>query len=104
MDMEYIYAALLLHKVGCEITTDAVEAILVAAEIEPDKNKIGRMCAGLKDADFDKLLKKMSVPVALISLVEEIEIKETKEEIKEETEEEIKEEEESPVGLSALFS
>jgi len=46
----------------------------------------------------------MSVPVALISLVEEIEIKETKEEIKEETEEEIKEEEESPVGLSALFS
>lgn len=102
MDMEYIYSALLLHKVGQEITTDAMEAILVAAEIEPDKNKIRRMCAGLKDADFDKLLKKMPVPVALIPLVEEIEIKETEEETEEEIKEEI--EEESLVGLSALFS
>jgi len=98
--MEYIYSALLLHKVGREITTDAVEAILVAAEIEPDRNKIGRMCAGLKDADIAKLLKKISMPVVLTSLVEEVEVKEADDVI----EEEIEEEEESPIGLGALFN
>ena len=98
--MEYIYSALILHKVGSEITTDAVEAILMAAEIEPDKNKIGRMCAGLKGADIDELLKKISLPVALMPPMEEIEVKEIKEEVEEE---EVEEEEEAPVGLSALF-
>jgi len=100
--MEYIYSALLLHKVGSEITTDAMEAILVAAEIEPDRNKIGRMCAGLKGADIDGLLKKISLPVALMSPVEEIAVKEIKEAVEKAVEEEIKEE--APAGLSALFT
>jgi ribosomal protein L12E/L44/L45/RPP1/RPP2 len=99
--MEYIYSALVLYKVGHEITTEAMESILVAADIEPDKNKIGRMCAGLKDADIDKLLKKISVPVALIPPIEEVEVKEVEEKVEKEIDEEV--EEEALEGLSALF-
>lgn len=96
--MEYIYSALVLYKVGREITTEAMEAILVAADIEFDKNRVGRVCAGLKDADFDKLLGKIAVPAVLTPPMEEIEVKETEEEVEEEVEEE------APVGLSALFT
>ncbi|MBT3814407.1 50S ribosomal protein P1, partial [Candidatus Woesearchaeota archaeon] len=34
--MEYVYAAMLLHKAGKEITEDAVKAVLTAAGVTVD--------------------------------------------------------------------
>jgi ribosomal protein L12E/L44/L45/RPP1/RPP2 len=92
--MEYVYSMLLLHKVGQEITIKAMEDILKAADIEPDKNRIGRMCAAFKGVDLDGLLKNVSMFKESAVLVEAME---AVEEVEEE------EEEEQPAGLSALF-
>ena len=91
--MEYVYSMLLLHKVGQEITIKAMEDVLKAADVKPDKNRVGRMCAAFKGVDLDELLKKVSMFAESKILVEAIE----------EVEEEEEEEEEAPAGLSALF-
>jgi ribosomal protein L12E/L44/L45/RPP1/RPP2 len=91
--MEYVYSMLLLHKVGQEITVKSMEEVLKAADIEPDKIRVGKICAAFKGVDLDELLKTAFMPTALTDLVEEV-----VEEIEEE-----EEEEEAPAGLSALF-
>lgn len=94
--MEYVYSMLLLHKVGHEITIKAMEDVLKAADIEPDKNRIGKMCAAFKGVNLDEVLKKVSIFPESALLVEAVEEVEEVEEIEEE-------EEEAPAGLSALF-
>lgn len=93
--MEYVYTLLLLHKVGQEVTVEAMEDVLKAADIKPDRNKIWAMRAAFKDVDIDELLKKGSAFAKAVLPVEEI-----IEEVEEDQEEE---EEEDLVGLSALF-
>ena len=91
-NMEYVYTLLLLHKVGQELTVEAMENVLKAADIEPNRNKIWAMRAAFKGVDIDELLKTTSMPAVFTDLVEEI-VGEVEEE----------EEDEGPVGLSALF-
>lgn len=93
--MEYVYTLLLLHKVGQEATVEAMENVLKAADIEPDRNKIWAMRAAFKDVDIDKLLKRISIFAESILPVEEI-----AEKVEEDQGEE---EDEGPAGLSALF-
>lgn len=93
--MEYVYSMLLLHKAGHEITVKAMEDVLKAADIKPDKIRVGKMCAAFKGVDLDELLKKVSMFAESKHLIEAIE------EVEEVEEDE--EEEEAPAGLSALF-
>ena len=46
--MEYIYAAMLLHKAGKEITAAAVKAVLSAAGVSVDETRVKALVAALE--------------------------------------------------------
>lgn len=62
--MEYIYAAMLLHKAKKNITEDAVSKILHAAGIEVNEAKIKAMVAALDGVNIDEAISKAAVTVA----------------------------------------
>jgi large subunit ribosomal protein L12 len=100
--MEYMYAAMLLHSAGKEISEDAVKNTLTAAGIDADISRIKALVAALAEVDIDEALKAPvfaagAAPTATPAAVEE----EAAEE--EEAVEEEQEEEEDLQGLGALF-
>ncbi len=105
--MEYIYAALLLHKAGKEITEDALKKVLEAAGVEVDEARVKALVSALKEINIDEVISKPvavagAVPAAQAAPAEgETKKEEAKEEKKEEEEE--KKEEAAAAGLAALF-
>lgn len=51
--MEYVYAALLLHKLGKEVSEDAIKGVLKAAGTDVDDSKVKSLVASLKDVNID---------------------------------------------------
>jgi large subunit ribosomal protein L12 len=101
--MEYVYAALLLHKAGQKLTAKAMEATLTAAGVEVDKGRVKALLAALKDVDIDEALKSAAaIPVAAATTAAggAAPAEEKKEKAKEEEEEK---EEEFTAGLGSLF-
>ncbi len=105
MAMEYVYAALLLHKVGQKIDEDSIKNVIKAAGVEPDEVKIKALVSALAEVNIDEALK--STPLVTAPSTQPAEARPTeakpKEEKKEKEEEEKKGEEEALAGLSALF-
>ncbi|TFF84318.1 50S ribosomal protein P1 [Candidatus Thorarchaeota archaeon] len=100
--MEYVYAALLLHKAGKKMTAKAMEEVMTAAGASPDKARIKALLAALKDVDIDEALTSAAaMPVAAAPAAAAGEAADGAEEKKEEDEEE--EEEEFTEGLGSLF-
>lgn len=97
--MEYIYAALLLHKLGQEVSEDSVKKVVVATGTEVDDSKIKSLVASLKGVDIDKELESASLVSAAPTSGES---KEGSEEKKEAPKEEEKKEA-AAEGLGALF-
>ena len=100
--MEYMYAAMLLHSAGKEITEDGISNTLTAAGTQPDATRIKALVAALAEVDIEEALKAPvftagAAPAAAAPAAAE----EAAEE--EEPEEEKKEEEEDLQGLGALF-
>lgn len=98
--MEYMYAAMLLHSAGKEISEDAVSNVLNAAGISPDNVRVKALVAALAEVDINEALKApvltaAAAPVAAAPAAEEEE--------EEQPKEEEKEEEEDLQGLGALF-
>ena len=62
--MEYIYAALLLHKLGKEVNEENVKKVVVAAGQEIDESKIKSLIASLKGVDIAKELESASLVAA----------------------------------------
>ena len=93
--MEYVYAALLLHKIGKEITEDSVKNIVSAAGAQIDESKIKSLVASLKGVDIAKELENASLVAAAPVAVEA-----QKEAPKEEKKEDVAA---AAEGLSALF-
>lgn len=93
--MEYVYAALLLHKSGKEITEENLKKVVTASGAETNEAKLKSLVASLKDVDIDKELESASLMAAAPSAHAGGEAK--KEEKKEEKHEAAAE------GLSALF-
>ncbi len=58
--MEYIYAAMLLHKAGKPVEEEAMEKVLSAAGMTADKARIKATVTALKDVDIDKVIKEAS--------------------------------------------
>ena len=54
--MQYIYAALLLHKAGKEITEDNLKKVIEAAGTHADESRIKTVVASLKGVDIEKAL------------------------------------------------
>ena len=98
--MEYIYAALLLHKSGGKMTAKAMDEVLTAAGATPDKGRIKALLAALKDVNIDEALTSAAaMPVAAAPAAAGAAA--PAEEKKEEKEEEA--EEEATAGLGSLF-
>jgi large subunit ribosomal protein L12 len=97
--MEYVYAALLLHKLGKPVNDEHIKKVILATGIEADESKIKSLVASLKGIDIDHELKNASLVASAPAASSEHEhaAKEKKEEPKEEKRESAAE------GLSALF-
>lgn len=64
--MEYIYAALLLHKAGKEIKEESVKAVLTAAGIAVDDARVKAMVAALDGINIEEAISKAAAaPVAV---------------------------------------
>ena len=59
--MEYIYAALLLHKLGKEVSEDDLKKVVSAAGTEVNESKVKSLVASLKGVDIDKELESASL-------------------------------------------
>ena len=54
--MEYVYAALLLHKSGKPVDEAGIKKVLEATGAGIDESKLKSLVASLKDVDIDKEL------------------------------------------------
>lgn len=100
--MEYMYAAMLLHSAGKEISEDSISNTLTAAGVSADPSRIKALVAALADVDIEEALKAPvfasgAVTAAAPAAAEEDTAPE------EEAKEEEPEEEEDLQGLGALF-
>jgi len=98
--MEYVYAALLLHSAGGEVSEDNVKKVLTAAGVKAEDTRIKALVAALSEIKIDDALKAaQAMPVAAAAPAAAAETK--KEEKK--PEDEKKKSEEALAGLGALF-
>src|SRR5512133_3187437 len=105
--MEYVYAALLLHKLKQDITEDNVKNVIKSTGVSPDDVKVKALVAALGGVNIDEALK--AAPVALSSASPTPSSTPAESATggasssKEEEKKEEKKEEEALEGLSALF-
>ena len=95
--MEYIYAALLLHKLGKPVNDENLSKVLAAAGADADESKVKSLVASLKGVDIEKELANASLVSAAPAASAQ------KEEKKEEKPKEEKKDTAAAEGLSALF-
>ncbi|MEM3824360.1 MAG: 50S ribosomal protein P1 [Candidatus Bathyarchaeia archaeon] len=107
--MEYIYAAMLLHKAGKEINEENLTQVLTAAGINVDAVRVKALVASLAEVNIDEAIKTaptmMAAPAvaAPASTAPAAEPKPKEEEKKKKEEEEKAKEEAALEGLGALF-
>ncbi len=99
--MEYVYAAMLLHKAGKDVNEENVKKVIEAAGVAVDDAKVKSLIAALEGVNIDEAIKEAAVaaPVAAAPVAGEAK----KEEKKEEPKEEKKSSEDAAAGLGALF-
>jgi large subunit ribosomal protein L12 len=106
--MEYIYAAMLLHKAGKEINEQNLSQVLTAAGINADAVRVKALVASLAEVKIDEAIKSaptmMAAPAtaAPVATAPAAEAK-PKEDEKKKKEEEKAKEEAALEGLGALF-
>jgi len=105
--MEYIYAAMLLHKAGKQINEENLTQVLTAAGMNVDAVRVKALVASLAEVNIDEAIKSaptmMPAQAAPSSAAPAAEAK-PKEEGKKKKEEEEKAREEAALeGLGALF-
>jgi large subunit ribosomal protein L12 len=104
--MEYVYAALLLHKLKQDVTEDNVKNVIKATGTSPDEVRVKALVAALSDVNIDDALK--AAPMALsaapaAAASAPAPATEASGAPKEEEKKEEKKEEEALEGLSSLF-
>ena len=112
--MEYIYAALLLHDSGKEVTEEGMTAIMKAAGVEAEVGRVKALISALNDVDIDEAMAQaqpayapaapaMPVQAPAAAAAPEAGEAEKKEKKEKTAEEEEKAEETGMEGLSSLF-
>lgn len=99
--MEYVYAALLLHKLQKDVTEDNLRAVVSASGVDVNEAQLKSLVAALADVDISEAIKAAPVAVAAAPAAEAAPVEEKKEEPEEKKEE--KNEEAAMEGLSSLF-
>ena len=62
--MEYVYAALLLHKLEKEVSEENVKSVVAATGAEVDESKVKSLVASLNGVDIAKELENASLMAA----------------------------------------
>lgn len=99
--MEYVYAALLLHKLQKDVNEDNLKAVVSASGADVNEAQVKSLVAALADVDIDEAVK--AAPVAVAATAAPAAEDAPAEEPKEEKKEEGKNEEAAMEGLSSLF-
>lgn len=105
--MEYVYAAMLLHKAGKEINEENVTKVLTAAGVTVDAVRVKALVASLSEVNIEEAIKAapamMAAPAAAQApAAPEAEAK-PKEDEKKKKEDDKAKEEAALEGLGALF-
>jgi large subunit ribosomal protein L12 len=103
--MEYIYAALLLHKAGKKVDENGVKAVLTAAGIAVNEARVKALVASLEGVNIDDAIAKAAAaPVAVAAAAPAAAAAAAPAKEEKKKEEHKKEDEESGMaGLGALF-
>ena len=59
--MEYIYAAMLLHKAGQKVNEEGLSKVLEAAGSKPDTARVKAVVSALEGVDIDKAILESAV-------------------------------------------
>lgn len=100
--MKYVYGALLLHKLGKDVSEDSLKKVISATGEDVDEAKVKSLVASLKDVDIDEELENATLAAAAPTGGSSEGGEEGDDEEKEEEEKEEKKEE-AAEGLSSLF-
>ena len=99
--MEYIYAAMLLHKAGKDVNESNVKSVLTAAGASADDGRVKALVAALDGVNIEEVIKEAAVvsaaPAAAAAGGE------AKAEAKEKEEDKGPAPEQAAAGLSGLF-
>ena len=102
--MEYIYAALLLHKAGKEVSEENVKAVLSAAGVAANDARVKALVASLEGVDINEAIEKAAAAPVAVAAAPATGASPAAAAAEEEPEKDEKEEEESGMaGLGALF-
>jgi large subunit ribosomal protein L12 len=92
--MEYVYATLLLHKLGKQVTEENLKKVIEATGTKADEAQIKSLIASLNGVDIEKAMAETAMMTAAPATASAPKAEEKKEE---------KKAEEAAEGLSALF-
>ena len=103
--MEYVYAAMLLHKAGQKVDETGIKKVLEAAHVKVDEARAKALVAALEGVNIDEAIEKAAVAqVAVAAPAAGHEQKhDTKADVAKKAAEEKKSEETAAAGLGALF-
>lgn len=102
ISMEYIYAALLLHKLKQPVNEDNVKKVVSAAGTSPDEIRVKALVSALGEINIDEALKNAAAaPVVAAAPAAAAPAQAAKP--KEEEKKEEQKEEQALEGLSSLF-
>ena len=65
--MEYVYAAMLIHKAGGKITEEGVTKVLSAAGVNTDAVRVKALVAALDGVNIDDAIAKAAVTAAPVA-------------------------------------
>jgi large subunit ribosomal protein L12 len=99
--MEYVYAAMLLHKAGKKVDEAHLKKVLEAVGVHVDEARVKALVAALENVNIDEAIKQAAV--AQVAVAAPVAHAEHKEEKKSAPKEEKKSEEEAAAGLGSLF-
>jgi large subunit ribosomal protein L12 len=100
--MEYVYAALLLHKLKQDINEDNVKNVIKATGVSPDDIQVKSLIAAISEVNIDDALKAAPMAAAPMAAAPSPTTAGATTEKEDEKKEE-KKEEEALEGLSSLF-
>ena len=80
--MEYVYAAMLLHKAGHKVDEASVKKVLEAASIKVDDGRVKALVAALEGVNIDEAVKNAAVVAAPAAVAAAPEAKSAKKEEK----------------------
>ncbi|MBI2134121.1 50S ribosomal protein P1 [Candidatus Woesearchaeota archaeon] len=100
--MEYVYAAMLLHKAGKKIDEESLNKVLQAAGASPNPARVKALVSALEGVDIEAAIKEATI-VQAAPAAPPASPQQGKKEEKKGAEEEKKSAEQAAAGLGALF-